>query len=120
MGEIDHPDDAKHHRVADGDEPIDRAERDAVDELLDEDFHGRAPAGEPCLRDSAGAEPLAGVHCTSNGGAASCSPDQTAFTPGRNRSFASALSSGQRNGEGDGPLSVAVAAWRADPDSHYH
>src|SRR5262249_18907387 len=120
MGEIDHADDAKHHRVADGDEAIDRAERDAVDELLDEDFHGRAPAAEPRLRDSAGAEALAGVHSTSNGGAASCSLDQRAFTRRRNRSFAGALSSGQRNGESDGPLPVALAAWRADPDSHSH
>jgi hypothetical protein len=39
MGEIDHADDAEDHRVADGDQPVDRAERDAVDKLLDEDFH---------------------------------------------------------------------------------
>ena len=39
MGEIHHADDAEHHRVADGDQAIDRAERDAVDELLEEDFH---------------------------------------------------------------------------------
>src|SRR3954469_20675926 len=40
MGEVHHADDAEHHGVADGDEPIDRAERDAIDKLLDEDFHG--------------------------------------------------------------------------------
>jgi hypothetical protein len=39
MGEIDHADDAVDHRVADGDQAIDRAQRDAVDELLDEILH---------------------------------------------------------------------------------
>jgi hypothetical protein len=39
MGEVDHADDAVDHRVADGDEAIDGAERDAVDELLEEIFH---------------------------------------------------------------------------------
>ena len=39
VGEIDHADDAVDHRVADRDQPVDRAERDAVDELLDEIFH---------------------------------------------------------------------------------
>ena len=43
MREVHHPDDAEHHRVADGDQPVDRAERDAVDELLDEDFHASNP-----------------------------------------------------------------------------
>ncbi len=42
MGEVHHADDAEHHRVADGDQAVDRAERDAVDELLDEDFHASA------------------------------------------------------------------------------
>src|SRR5204862_97778 len=42
MGEVHHADDAEHHRVADGDEPIDRAERDPVDQLLDEHFHASA------------------------------------------------------------------------------
>src|SRR5262249_59052356 len=52
MGEIHHADDAEHHRVADGDETVDRAERDAVDELLGEDFHARAPGAEasPTIR----------------------------------------------------------------------
>ena len=36
MGEVHHADDAEHHRVADGDEAVDRAQREAVDELLDE------------------------------------------------------------------------------------
>ena len=50
VGEVHHADDAEHHRVADGDEPVDRAERDAVDELLDEDFHApAAPAGAPLV-----------------------------------------------------------------------
>src|SRR5262245_7978556 len=43
MSEIHHADDAEDHGVADGDQAVDRAERDAVDELLDEDFHARAP-----------------------------------------------------------------------------
>jgi len=42
MGEIDHADDAEHHRIADGDQAVDRTERDAVDELLDEVFHASA------------------------------------------------------------------------------
>ena len=42
MGEIDHADDAVDHRVADGDQPVDRAERQPVDELLDEIFHSPA------------------------------------------------------------------------------
>src|SRR5262249_31363158 len=46
MGEIHHADDAEHHRVADGNETVDRTERDAVDELLGEDFHARAPNAE--------------------------------------------------------------------------
>src|SRR5437667_11283995 len=36
MGEVHHADDAEDHRIADGDEAVDRAERDAVDELLNE------------------------------------------------------------------------------------
>ena len=43
MSEIHHADDAEDHGVADGDQAVDRAERDAVDELLDENFHARAP-----------------------------------------------------------------------------
>jgi hypothetical protein len=43
MGEVDHADDAVDHRVADGDEAIDGAQRDAVDELLDEIFHAPIP-----------------------------------------------------------------------------
>ena len=42
MGEIDHADDAVDHRVADGDQAVDRAEREAVDELLEEIFHASA------------------------------------------------------------------------------
>ena len=40
--EIDHADDAVDHRVADGDQAVDRTEGDAVDELLDEIFHASA------------------------------------------------------------------------------
>src|SRR4051794_39495873 len=42
MGKVHHADDAEHHRVADGNQAVDRAERNPVDELLDKDFH--APA----------------------------------------------------------------------------
>ncbi|MNN47522.1 hypothetical protein D3C81_1619460 [compost metagenome] len=37
VGEIDHADDAVDHGVADGDQPVDRAEGQAVDQLLQED-----------------------------------------------------------------------------------
>ena len=44
VGEVHHADDAEHHRVADGDEAVDRAQRDAVDELLEESIPcGRRP-----------------------------------------------------------------------------
>src|SRR3974390_547867 len=39
MGEINHADDAEPHRVADGDQTVDGAERDPVDELLEENCH---------------------------------------------------------------------------------
>src|ERR1700722_17798815 len=39
MSKIDHADDAIDHGVADGDQAIDRAEHDAVDELLGEIVH---------------------------------------------------------------------------------
>ena len=39
MGEVHHADDAENHRVADGDEAIDGAKRQPIDELLDEDCH---------------------------------------------------------------------------------
>src|SRR4051794_30025491 len=39
MGEVHHPDDAEHHCIADGDQAVDRPKRDAVDDLLDENFH---------------------------------------------------------------------------------
>ena len=48
VGEVHHADDAEHHRVADGDEAVDRAERQAVDQLLNEIFHA-----SPRSRDSA-------------------------------------------------------------------
>ena len=39
MSEIDHADDAKNHRVADGDEFVDRPQREPIDELLQEIIH---------------------------------------------------------------------------------
>src|ERR1700719_2492715 len=39
MGEVHHADDAEHHGVADGDQAVDGAQRDSIDELLDEHFH---------------------------------------------------------------------------------
>ena len=45
VGEIDHADDAEHHRVADGDESVDRAERQPIDQLLQEIIH--APIRPP-------------------------------------------------------------------------
>ena len=39
MGEINHADDAVDHRVSDGDQAVDRAERHAIDELLQEISH---------------------------------------------------------------------------------
>ncbi len=39
MGEIDHADDAVDHRVTDGDQSIDCAERNAVYELLEKILH---------------------------------------------------------------------------------
>ena len=48
MGEIHHADDAEDHRVADGDEPVDRTERQPVDQLLQEIVH--APPLSPVLR----------------------------------------------------------------------
>ena len=58
MGEVHHADDAEHHRVADGDQAVDRTERDAVDELLDEIVHASKPFPNPVKplnRGSAGA-----------------------------------------------------------------
>jgi hypothetical protein len=40
MGEIDEPQDAIDHRVADRDERVNRAEREAVDELLEKPIQG--------------------------------------------------------------------------------
>ena len=39
MGEVDHADDAVDHRIADGDKAVDGAERDSVDQLLNEECH---------------------------------------------------------------------------------
>ena len=39
VGEVHHADDAEHHRVADGDEPVDGAECQTVDQLLNEIIH---------------------------------------------------------------------------------
>lgn len=40
MGEVDHADDAVDHRVADGDQAVDGARDETVDELLGEIIHG--------------------------------------------------------------------------------
>ena len=45
MGEIDHADDAVNHRVADGDQSVDRPQREPVDQLLQEIIH--APTRPP-------------------------------------------------------------------------
>src|SRR5947209_18778447 len=50
MGEIDHADDAVDHRVADGDQAVDRAERYSDDELLDEIFHASDPLPAKTLK----------------------------------------------------------------------
>src|SRR3984893_7990592 len=42
MGKIDHADDAVHHRVADRDQPVDRPQSQAVDQLLQKICHPRA------------------------------------------------------------------------------
>ena len=55
VGEIDHADDAVDHRVADGDEPIDRSERQPVDQLLQEIVH--ASTRPLVLRPHAGTAP---------------------------------------------------------------
>src|SRR6185312_17479733 len=39
MREVDHPEDAVDHRVADGDESVDRPQREPVDQLLQEISH---------------------------------------------------------------------------------
>ena len=45
MGEVDHADDAVNHGVADGDQAVDHAERDAVDELLQGVGQSRSDSG---------------------------------------------------------------------------
>src|SRR4029078_3354597 len=50
--EIDHADDAVDHGVADGDQAIDRAEHEAVDQLLGEIIHAL-----PCLESDAARSP---------------------------------------------------------------
>ena len=39
VGKVDHADDAVDHRVADGDQPVDRAQNQPVNQLLNEDVH---------------------------------------------------------------------------------
>src|SRR5690606_31800093 len=50
VGEVDHADDAVDHRVADGDEAINGAEGEPVDELVHEIAHGVPPALYSLLR----------------------------------------------------------------------
>src|SRR5262249_33989633 len=121
MGEIHHAEDAEYHRVADGNETVDRTERDAVDELLGEDFHARAPGAEasPTIRQPVKLYQGAARPAT----AATLHPRALwAEVAGwgeraRNRSSAPALSARSPDGDENGTLSVAVASWRADPDS---
>src|SRR5262245_47338900 len=119
MGEIHHADDAEYHRVADGNETVDRTERDAVDELLGEDFHARAPGAEasPTIRQPVKLYQGAARPAT----AATLHPRALwAEAAGwgeraRNRSSARALSARSPDGDENGTLSVASG--RADPDS---
>src|SRR5258708_7111971 len=53
MGEIDHADDAVDHGVADGDEAVDRPERQPVDELLNEISHRPVTDPRPPAADGA-------------------------------------------------------------------
>src|SRR5258708_24748629 len=121
MGEIHHADDAEHHRVADGDETVDRTERDAVDELLGEDFHARAPEASPHVPASVKLYQGAARPAT----AATLHPrtlwaDEAGWGErARNQSSAFALSARSLDGEENGPLPLALAAWRADPDSAF-
>src|SRR5262249_30588644 len=68
MGEVHHADDAEHHRVADGDEAINGAERDAVDELLEEDFHALCAPQRGVPRSGTLVESVSGRLQTGNGG----------------------------------------------------
>ena len=45
MGEVDQQDDAVDHGIPKGDEGVDAAEGDAVDQLLNEKFHGISVPG---------------------------------------------------------------------------
>src|ERR1700722_18761528 len=53
MGEIDHAEDAEDHCVADGNKPVDRSERDAVDQLLKKQIQPY-PQGAPREASKAG------------------------------------------------------------------
>ena len=56
VSEIDHADDAENHRVADGDESVDRPQREPVNQLLQEIIHAPSyPLVSPRL---AGSVPL--------------------------------------------------------------
>src|SRR5262249_50452825 len=121
MGEIHHADDAEYHRVADGNETVDRTERDAVDELLGEDFHARAPSAEasPTIRQPVKLYQGAARPAT----AATLHPralwaEEAGWGErARNRSSARALTARSPDGDENGTLFVTVASWRADPDS---
>ncbi len=56
MGEIDHTDDTVNHGVTHGDETIDGAQSDPVDQLLhqDEEIHGE-PLLSLCVKEETGA-----------------------------------------------------------------
>src|SRR6202044_1973760 len=67
MGEVHHADDAVDHRIADGDQAVDRTKRDAVDELLDEIVHASARLSNP---GNSPGKTLTGAWETGNAGAA--------------------------------------------------
>src|SRR5262249_45133627 len=121
MGEIHHADDAEHHRVADGNETVDRTERDAVDELLGEDFHARAPDAEasPTIRQPVKLYQGAARPAT----AATLLPRalwaEEAWWGERARTKVPRVRcrTDHRTEDKSGTLPVAMASWRADPDS---
>ncbi len=49
MREVDHPDNAVDHRITDGDQTIDRAQREPIDKLLDEILHTEVAPQEAAI-----------------------------------------------------------------------
>src|SRR6185312_8156112 len=87
MCEVDHPEDAVDHRVADGDESVDRPQREPVDQLLQEVIH--SPSYPLVSSRSAGTVPLTRGRPVFDallfpGGRPMRSPDSNSLTgPGR-------------------------------------